>query len=190
MHLNTGLSSILASFRIVALLLGAIVAFPAFSEELGVIEVVPASPFPNLIYKNEQGETHSLKNDISQNDWGKLTIVHFWATWCGPCVEEFPQLDAIQKIYIHRRLKILDISMDGANNMQKVKEFFRVHHITSLKPYVDIGTGSFSATKARGLPTSFFIDDDGQEIAIAEGPLDWDSRQVRAFIEKHLQVVR
>jgi hypothetical protein len=55
-----------------------------------------------------------------------------------------------------------------------------------MKVYMDDGTTSRSV-KIRGLPTTFFIDANGQFIGFAEGAVNWRSQDVRDLIEKHLK---
>lgn len=154
--------------------------------EMGsILQVVPAKPFPDLMYKDESGQTRLLSQDL-----GKLTIVHFWATWCESCIDEYPLIDQIQKEYRGRGLKVVSISMDGVRNLKQVKAFYGKYHIASLQAYLDVSNGAFRAAKARGLPTSYFIDGSGMKIAIAEGPLDWRTKDTLNFIEFHLRAAK
>jgi len=115
----------------------------------------------------------------------KLTAVHFWATWCVPCVAEVPEADAAQIKYGDKGLKILAISMDGS--IDKVKQFYDKHAIQALVPILDNGTTAFNALKPRGLPTTIFFDKEGKEIARAEGPIHWLESPNKEFIESHLK---
>jgi thiol-disulfide isomerase/thioredoxin len=157
-------------------------AATAFAQELPDITPMRAAAFPDLAYTDDQGKTHSLRADK-----GTLTVVHFWATWCVPCVEEFPKIDAAQQAYADRGLKIIAISLDGDSNMPKVKKFFADNHIAHMAPYLDHGTSAFTQAGVRGLPTSFFLDAEGMKIGVAEGPMDWDSKANKAFMEPHLK---
>jgi len=182
MSSNTRLSGILASCRIIILAIVALCAAPCFADEYGTIEPMGAAIFPDLAYKDEQNQPHLLKNDL-----GKLTIVHFWATWCGPCIDELPEVDKVQKKYASQGLKVISISEDGENRIKTVKDFFARSDITALSAYLDIGTAAFRKTEARGLPTSYFLNSAGLKIAIAEGPIDWKSPVAEKFITSHLK---
>jgi thiol-disulfide isomerase/thioredoxin len=162
--------------------LGVFSTSPAISLEDGVITVVEAIPFRNLTYNDAEGKPHKLKNDL-----GKLTIVHFWATWCVPCIEELPMLDAFEKKYKDQGIKVVSISEDGAKKMKAVQDFFTKHKAETLTPYVDIDTKAFRETQTRGLPTTYFIDPSGLKIAVAEGPVNWQSKEVEAFVKLHLK---
>lgn len=59
-------------------------------------------------------------------------ILNFWATWCGPCVEELPLIKQIAKSHRSDSLKILLISLDYADAYpNKIRRFIRVHHLVT-----------------------------------------------------------
>lgn len=113
----------------------------------------------------------------------KLTVIHFWATWCVPCVAELPAFDAFAKA--HPNLGVMALSED--DSMAKVKDFFAKHNITAFNPALDTNMTLFRKFHVRGLPTTLFINDLGQVFARADGPLDWKSKEVVEFIESRLQ---
>lgn len=113
----------------------------------------------------------------------KLTVMHFWATWCAPCVAELPELDAFARA--HPDLGVMALSMD--DGLEKVKFFFTKHNIATLKPTIDEGMVAFRKFRVRGLPTTLFINEQGQVFARADGELDWKSREVAEFIESRLR---
>ena len=174
---NIRYSGLLASCTVIAFLLwrGALA-----NDDTGISDSNPA-PFPDITFLDELNVTHRLSTDK-----GKMTLVHFWATWCGPCVREFPEIDALQKTYGDKGLKILAISTEGYRHMDQVKAFYTQHAVANLKPYTDDGS-TIRATHIRGMPTTFFLDSNGRNIAMAEGPVDWNSKEVRTFIEQHLK---
>jgi thiol-disulfide isomerase/thioredoxin len=60
---------------------------------------------------------------------GRVVLVNFWATWCAPCREEFPDLSRLQRKYGPRGLQILGVSTDLASQMPVVEKF-----LADLKP--------------------------------------------------------
>lgn len=54
---------------------------------------------------------------------GKVVVLNFWATWCGPCVEEFPDLVKLHNKYADKGLVVLGVSMDEPRDQGKVVDF-------------------------------------------------------------------
>lgn len=68
-----------------------------------------AASFPDA-----QGQPQAL------SQWrGKLLVVNFWASWCPPCLEEMPELSALQRKYAGQGVVVLGISTDDAAKMQE-----------------------------------------------------------------------
>ena len=178
---NIRYSSLLASCRMIACLATLAFSPAVLAADNANMGVYQPHAFPDLTFKDEQGATHTLSGEK-----GKLTLVHFWATWCGPCIREFPQIDALQQAYGDKGLKIIAISMDGDRNMANVKKFYSEANISHVKIFMDDGTSARSV-HIRGMPTSFFIDASGMNIGVAEGASDWNAKDVRDFIEKNLR---
>jgi cytochrome c biogenesis protein CcmG/thiol:disulfide interchange protein DsbE len=111
---------------------------------------------PQFSLQNLDGRTVSLK------DYGsKVIVVDFWATWCGPCRMEIPQLN---QLYLNNRtkgLEIIGISMDDETDV--VKQFL-------LKTRVDypVVMGNDGVANdfggVEGLPTKFIIDRNGNVV--------------------------
>ncbi|GAA4023741.1 TlpA disulfide reductase family protein [Actimicrobium antarcticum] len=93
---------------------------------------------------------------------GKLLLVNFWATWCAPCVEEMPELSALQSDAGNNGLQIIGIGIDSPANLRE----FSIKHPVSYPLYAG-GMGGSELTRqfgnqAGGLPFSVLISADGQ----------------------------
>ena len=179
LRIHTGFWGVLASCRM-ALLAAIFLPTAAHADDRYLLNITNPQPFPDITFKVPGGGMTSLSKEK-----GKLTVVHFWATWCVPCIDELPEINEIQKKYEVIGLKVIGISMDGENNFPKVKAFLEEHKLL-MKPYLDVGTSAFTDAKIKGLPTSVFINEKGERIAISEGKLDWLNPRTTGFLEFNL----
>ena len=150
------------------------------SITFATMAVAAPKTIPTLSYLDGTGEIYTL--DASKN---KLTAIHFWATWCAPCIEELPEVNKAQQTYGSKGLSIVAISMD--NNLEVVWDFFRQNKINLLRAYIDNGAASFNGFKIKGLPTTIFVNTKGEEVARVEGPMHWEDETNRAFFEEQLK---
>lgn len=90
---------------------------------------------------------------------GKVVLVSFWATWCGPCIKEIPSLNSLQEEYGPKGFSVIGISMDegGPSVVKKMMKRTGINYPVVMgdrKTGRDFG-GIF------GIPTSFLIDQSG-----------------------------
>jgi thiol-disulfide isomerase/thioredoxin len=112
---------------------------------------------------------------------GKAIYLNFFATWCPPCNEEAPQIDALARSYAARGLQV--VGVDVLENARKATAF-RVQHHLSYPVVVDSGTlrGQY---EINGLPVHVFIDRGGIVRKIVVGELS--PAAMRADVESVLQ---
>jgi thiol-disulfide isomerase/thioredoxin len=114
---------------------------------------------------------------------GKPILVNLWATWCGPCVAEMPQLDRIAGAYAKRGLTVLTISQDSMG-ADKVLPFFAGKGFKNIQPWLD-PENQFGFHYATGLlPTSVLYTAQGREVARISGALDWESPEAEALLQE------
>jgi thiol-disulfide isomerase/thioredoxin len=96
----------------------------------------------------------------SADQQGKVVLVNFWATWCGPCRMEIPDLIALQERYGMRGFTVVGLSADREGGMQVVKPFVQQNRINYPILLAPEGISeAFGGVPA--LPTSFLIDRNG-----------------------------
>lgn len=119
---------------------------------------------------------------------GKKLLVNFWATWCVPCREEMPALDAIASAYNSDTFMVLPINLDvGADGLDKAEKFLAEEGLANLPLYADSSFDAFKRLQqqavAVGLPATLLLDEKGCELAVLQGPAAWDSTDGKAVVE-------
>ena len=69
---------------------------------------------------------------LRANPTGKLLLVNFWATWCGPCVTEFPELEITYRMYRNRGFDFVSVSSNDPEEKPQVIEFLQKYHASGL----------------------------------------------------------
>ena len=133
-------------------------AEPAAESELLVGETLYNEKAPEFSEETLNGQLFTHE-DLQ----GKVTLVNFWATWCGPCVIETPELVGLQEEWKDRPFQVLGVSMDetGFDAVRPFVDDFMVNYpqIIDLGPLADKFGGVYA------LPTTFLVDGDGTVIS-------------------------
>ncbi len=69
-------------------------------------------------------------NALLAKQQGKVILVDFWATWCSPCVEKFPETVTLAEKYKSQGLATIAVSLDDPENLEQVKTFLSAHKAT------------------------------------------------------------
>ena len=72
---------------------------------------------------------------LAENKTDKLRVVNLWATWCGPCIVEFPELVTINRMYRNRDFEMISISLDGSARQAQAHAFLK-QHAASFRNYI------------------------------------------------------
>ena len=86
-------------------------------------------------------------HELMKNDSDKLRVINVWATWCGPCVTEFPELVTIHRMYRHRDFELITISADVMKKQDKVLEFLKKNE-ASMTNYIFSGKSNYELAEA------------------------------------------
>jgi thiol-disulfide isomerase/thioredoxin len=117
---------------------------------------------------------------------GKVVMIDFWATWCGPCVQSIPTLNKLYEKYKNQGLEILYVSTDSEADKYKVAPFVKEKSI-SFPVMLDAGVKEMYDVKA--FPTTIFIDRKGNIRHRDTGFVtDESPRMIETAIELLLQV--
>ncbi len=92
---------------------------------------------------------------------GKVVLVTFWATWCGPCKKEMPELEKFLAAHRKRGVEVLAINVDGFTERSKVAPFLEKEGLSGVKVLLEEAE-QLSAYNYRGIPALYVIDREGR----------------------------
>ena len=125
------------------------------------------------------------KKIIKLSDYkGNLVLLNFWATWCGPCKEEMPSLDALKLKTELSNIKIFPINI-GKDNYKKSNQFFKDLKIENLNIYFDNPQTLAKNLGLRGVPTTILFNKDGKEFARIVGSIDFLNKEFIQWIKNY-----
>lgn len=115
---------------------------------------------PNFSAPNPEGKTVSLKESL-----GKVTIIDFWASWCGPCRAENPNVVALYDEFHSKGLNIIGVSLDKDATKWKeaiAKDKLNWIHISNLKHWSEPIAKQYNV---QSIPATFILDASGKIVA-------------------------
>jgi len=125
-----------------------------------VEEVFPANSnrAPDFAWRDGNGRRVRF-SELARN---RVVLLNFWATWCGPCRREIPDLVELHRELPAEKFLLLGVSLDqGANAQEKVRSFLEARGV----PYLNV-LGDVRLADAYGnilaIPTTFIIDANGR----------------------------
>lgn len=169
--------------RFFILLIAIITAASSFAKELSV-------EMPDFILGSNSGKNIRL-NELS----GEVIMLNFWATWCGPCRKEMPEMEKLYNQYKKSGFTVLAVNIENSNNEKikaKVDNFITEKQLTypilydSQKQVVTVLEDQF-LRKNMAMPTTVFIDRDGNARFLHEGYKPGDEAKHKQYIETLLR---
>lgn len=118
---------------------------------------------------------------------GKVVVLNFWATWCGPCREEMPALAKLQERFDPTQVRVVTVTTDL--HPQGIKQFLD-HLGIRLTVLFDEDQEVSRSFMVRGLPTTVVITPDGRAVGRAVGPRAWDGEESVALVRHVLEGMR
>ena len=139
----------------------------------------PDSRLPDATLPDPAGRAQAL------SQWrGKLVLLNFWASWCAPCVEEMPLLDAFQQRHTARGLQVVGIASDAVG---PTRAFLAEHAVDYPILIDDPERGDLSRILGNThgvLPYSVLIGRDGRVLANRAGT--FNERSLDEWLKPHL----
>jgi len=112
---------------------------------------------------------------------GKVVMVHFWATWCPPCVDEIPELDKLYRAFAGKDFELLAVSVDEGG-VQQVAPFMQKNQLVVpvlFDPERAIA-GMYGTYK---FPETYIVDRQGVVRYKAIGPKNWVAPEYRKVLQ-------
>ncbi|WP_298555730.1 TlpA disulfide reductase family protein [uncultured Algibacter sp.] len=116
-------------------------------------------PSPKFVdYENHAGGKMSL-DDLK----GKYVYIDVWATWCGPCIQQIPYLQEVEKKYHDKNIEFVSISIDTPNNHEKWKTMVNEKGLSGIQLIADNNWNSnfVQEYQIQGIPKFILIDAEG-----------------------------
>lgn len=160
--------------RLCALTLALLISLPAAALEAG-------APAPEFSLAGARGPVNLSAYK------GKVVYLDFWASWCGPCRQSFPWMNALQARYAAKGLQVVGINVDA-------KRADADKFLAEVPATFAIGFDAQGDTPRRyaikGMPTSVLIGADGKVIQVHNGFRDEDRKALEAAIDGALATTR
>lgn len=132
-------------------------------------------------FSAEDIEGNKVDNSIFKEN--KVTLVNVWATWCGPCVNELPE---IQKVYSELKdqgIGVVGIVADGNDAKDTAKELIELDSLKYKMIIPDSNLEKNLISTLRGFPTSYVVDSEGKILGMKVGGMNAEG--FKAFIEQY-----
>ena len=140
--------------------------------------IAVGEPVPEFTVRTLEGDSARIASGEP------VTLLHVWATWCGPCEKEFPEIEALQKEFGPRGLRIVAVSVDEGDD-DPVRAFVKEKGAT-----FEIGRDPEGSVRRLyqgiGVPESYLISADGKLLVRQFGAIPEGAPAMRAAIEKAL----
>ena len=139
---------------------------------------------PDMAFRDAAGAERHL------SDWqGRTVLMNLWATWCIPCRQEMPALDALETTLGNERFEVVAVNIDSRDTA-KPQAWLKEVGVKTLAYYADPSGKVFQDLKlvgrGFGLPTTVLVDPQRCEIGTAAGPAEWASQDGIALVRAAL----
>lgn len=122
-------------------------------------ETPAGDPIPETTARTLEGES------VTIGPTSEATLVNLWATWCGPCIAEFPEFRKLRDKWGDRGLRIVGLSIQGKEAGERITKFVQNHEMPFDQVLYAPGSDPLKVFGGGSVPASFLYD--------AEGKLVW-----------------
>ncbi|WP_242012863.1 TlpA family protein disulfide reductase [Acetobacter sicerae] len=133
-------------------------------------------PLTGQTITDRDGAEHSLEDFR-----GRPTIVHLWATWCGPCISELPALARIMPSLTAGGMAVVPVSVDH-RGPEVVLPFLKKLHMEDFSSYYDQRRAIPASLEESSLPLTLFLNAQAELVCRHAGPLLWNTPDAVAIL--------
>lgn len=142
------------------------------AETSETTEASEPNPAPDFTVYDADGNAIELSSFR-----GKPVIINFWATWCGFCVEEMPDFEAVFQTYGDEIHVLMVNATDGVQETKETAAAFVGERGFTFPVYYDTDQSAVSAFGINSMPMTFFLDAEGNFVAYGQGMLSAETLQ-------------
>lgn len=137
-----------------------------------------SKPVPNVVFEDLEG------NKVSIQKPGKFVVLNFWATWCEPCLDEWPDLDRLaERVGGRDDIEVWAVSID--EDKAAVRRFLKDHKLQAgrVKVLFDPTQKAHEAFGSEKIPDTYFVSPEGQISHVFVNVRDWGKPEAQRCVE-------
>lgn len=172
--------SILFLLCVIATIGAAVYLYPEWSKRSQSLDSENLKNAPAFQLPDATGHLHELK-ELQ----GEVLLIHFWASWCGPCLSEIPEWVELATHFKDRPLRLVAISTD--RTWEDAQKILPTQKLTSR--VLSLLDASLETSELYGtfqFPETYLISRDQKILMKWVGPQDWKNKRVLKLIERAL----
>jgi thiol-disulfide isomerase/thioredoxin len=161
-----------STMRFFTLLTATLIAFalPATAADLSKLKPWSGDAPPPLALNDLDGKPHKLSDYR-----GKVVVMNFWATWCGPCVKEMPDFEKLAESLSEEKFSLITVNF--GEKADRIKPFLKKIGV-NVPVLLDPDMGTSKAWVKSGLPTTYVIDAEQNIRYQVLGAMEWGSPEM------------
>lgn len=110
---------------------------------------------------------------VSSRLWeNKILVLNFWASWCGSCLKEMPELVALEQAFAPRGIKVIGIAIDEPDPVRRFVKYYGINYLVLVDQEAAYQLAKRLGNHSGGIPFTAIIDATGHVRYIHEGTVD------------------
>ncbi|MBY6185259.1 TlpA family protein disulfide reductase [Marinobacter hydrocarbonoclasticus] len=147
-----------------------------------LIEFTQARSVPELSFNNSAGEPVSLSQYR-----GQVVLLNLWATWCGPCRKELPEMEGLRQHFAGKGLTVVPLNIDQEGDLPAdVQALLAKLELPELNTLYDPEHTISNTVPVNVVPATYLFDGEGHLVGFVRGYLDWEAKGVIPYLEKFI----